>query len=132
MIPVEQLLKEIIISLREVVGPAINEPYPKSQAFMAAVILEFISGQIQQRDDIAAGKRSFLDTLFDDLRTLPATKKLAPPDVVACEETLSRLIEQLYEARSSLSADDFANANRRIRRALREMLDLDLRVAKKE
>jgi len=46
MIPAKQLIGEVVSSLRNVIGPAIDEPYPKAQAYMAAVILEFVSRQV--------------------------------------------------------------------------------------
>ena len=45
MIPVKHLLGEVIASLRNVIAPAIAEPYPKAQAYMAAVILEFVPNE---------------------------------------------------------------------------------------
>ena len=46
MLSAKLLLGEIATSLRQVIGPAISEPYPKAQAYMAATILDFISRQI--------------------------------------------------------------------------------------
>jgi hypothetical protein len=42
MLQAKILLTEVVGSLRNVIGPAVNNPYAKSQAYMAAVILEFV------------------------------------------------------------------------------------------
>ena len=54
MLPAKILLTEVISSLRNVIGPAVKDPHAKSQAYMAAVILEFISRQIEDRSDLEA------------------------------------------------------------------------------
>src|SRR5206468_3040516 len=58
MISAKQLLGEIVNSLRNVIAPAIDDPYPKAQAYMAAVILDFVSRQVKERGDIEQGKAS--------------------------------------------------------------------------
>ena len=45
MLTAHHLLEEVIASLRNVIAPAIADPYPKAQAYMTAVILEFVSRQ---------------------------------------------------------------------------------------
>ena len=57
-------LEEVITSLRTVIVPAIADPYPKAQAAMAAVLLEFVSRQVAERSDIVRGKEQALGELF--------------------------------------------------------------------
>ena len=71
MIPAKQLLSEIVTSLREVIAPAIAEPYPKAQAYMAAVILEFVARQVEERSDIEEQKHAAMLELLRDLSRLP-------------------------------------------------------------
>jgi hypothetical protein len=40
MMEPEQLLERLATTLRRQIGPAVAEPYPRTQAFMASVVLE--------------------------------------------------------------------------------------------
>ena len=128
MIPAKQLLNEIVSSLRNVIAPAIIEPYPKAQAYMAAVILEFVARQVEERSDIAEGKQAAITALFNDLSQLAGANRIAS-DNPTTEEGLSRLIEGLYAERRQLGEEAFVAANRVVRRALRQLLDQELKVA---
>jgi len=130
MIPAKQLLGEIVGSLRNVIAPAITEPYPKAQAYMAAVILEFIAQQVEERSDIAEGKQAAIATLFNDLSPLLGSDRVASKSPVT-EEGLSQVIEQLYTERRSLGEEVFTAANLVVRRGLRQLLDQELKVARK-
>ena len=64
MIEAKQLLNEIAKALRNVIAPAITEPYPKAQAFMAAVIIEFVARQVRKaKSDVAEGKQEAMVSL---------------------------------------------------------------------
>jgi hypothetical protein len=129
MLTAHQLLDEIITSLRKVIGPAIPDPYPKAQAFMAAVVLEFISRQVEERSDIAAEKDKALGGLFSDLSALFGEKGLPTTNDLDQEARLCRLIEWLYAEKERLGPEAFDAANQRVRTALRELLDQELKVA---
>jgi hypothetical protein len=129
MISAKQLITEIVNSLRNVIAPAIDEPYPKAQAYMAAVILEFVSRQVEERTDIAQQKKSALDALFHDLANLAEISQF-DGDKAEDEMRLCYLIEWLYERRANLGEETFAAANQRIRHTLRQMLDQELKIAK--
>src|SRR5438309_156737 len=131
MIPVQQLLNEVVASLRNVIAPAIQEPYPKAQAYMAAVILEFVSRQVEERTDIEREKSTAMRALFHDLSNQLNLTKLAD-GAPETEAQLCRLIERLYDERDRLGEEVFTAANQRIRQALRLMLDQELRVAGRE
>lgn len=130
MIPAKQLLNEIVISLREVIAPAVTEPYAKAQAYMAAVVLEFVSRQVDERIDIGTQKDLAMVTLMRDLARLPDLNQLLRDDPLS-EEGLCKLIENLYAERERLGEETFAAANRRVRQTLRELLDQELKVAGK-
>lgn len=128
MLAAHHLLKEVIASLRTVIAPAVADPYPKSQAYMAAVILEFIARQVEERSGSSKEKEHVLDDLFSDLRLLitdnvPASKD---PDQ---EARLCRLIEWLYTEKDHLGPEAFAAANQKVRTALRQLLDQELKIA---
>jgi hypothetical protein len=129
MISAKQLLSEIVNSLRNVIAPAIDEPYPKAQAYMAAVILEFVSRQVEERADVDQQKDSALGALFHDLVNLADLSGLGGSKAEG-EMRLCRLIEWLYEQRDHLGEETFTAANQRIRHTLRQMLDQELKIAK--
>jgi len=130
MIPAKQLLDEIVTSLREVIAPAIAEPYPKAQAYMAAVILEFVARQVEERGDIDEQKHAAMLELLRDLSRLPDVNRLVSNDELN-ETGLNRLIEHLYAERGRLGEETFAAANHRVRQTLRNLLDQELKIAGK-
>jgi hypothetical protein len=130
MIPAKQLINEIVTSLRQVIAPAVAEPYPRSQAYMAAVVLEFVMRQVEERSDIEERKHAVMLDLLRDLSELPQVNRLLHGDHLS-EAGLCELIEHLYAERRSLGEETFAAANRRVRQALRELLDQELKIAGK-
>jgi hypothetical protein len=96
---------------------------------MAAVILEFIARQVEERPDIEQQKEIALAGLFSDLMRQPEVIRLAGNEERG-DARLCRLIERLYESRERLGEEVFTAANRRIRQGLRQMIDQELKVAK--
>jgi len=131
MLSAHPLLEEIIAALRNVIAPAISDPYPKAQAYMAAVILEFISRQVEERRDTVAEKAQALTTLWRDLPAVLAGQALPAGEDGEPEARLGRLIEWLYAEKDRLGPEVFTAANQRIREALRQLLDEELKVAGK-
>ena len=131
MLSAHHLLAEIVASLRNVIAPAIPDPYPKAQAYMAAVILEFVSRQVEERRDISVEKERVLGALFRDLSAVLGGKGLPELPDIEQEARLCRLIEWLYAEKDRLEPEVFAVANRRIRETLRKLLDEELKVAGK-
>ena len=130
MLSAKLLLGEIATSLRQVIGPAIADPYPKSQAYMAATILDFVSRQIEDRSDNDDRKAAIINALFDDLPALGFIDVGIPRNLRG-EAAVSRLIERLYEARTEIGDATFEAVNQRVRRTLRSLLDLELEIAGK-
>jgi hypothetical protein len=131
MLPAHRFLDEIIASLRGVIAPAVADPYARAQAYMAAVILEFVARQVEERSDLEQAKARALDELFADLPALLGGRALPPHDDAGAEARLCRVIDWLYAERSRLGPEIFTAANARVRRALRQRLDEDLKVAGK-
>ena len=129
MIAAHKLLEEIIGSLRNVIAPAIPDPYPKAQAYMTAVILELLSHQVEERRDIPAEKDVILSGLFNDLTTVLSGKPLPQTKDPDQEARLCQLIEWLYTEKDRLGPETFNAANQRVRTALRALLDQELKVA---
>src|ERR1700675_1980785 len=94
---------------------------------MAAVILEFLARQVEERSDIAAGKSRALASLYADLAKMPGVSvgNKAGEDRLD-DEGLAMLIENLYQQRGRLGEAAFAAAHQPARRALRHVVDLDL------
>jgi hypothetical protein len=130
MLQAKRILEEIVRALREVIAPAIEDPYPKSQAYMAAVILEFVARQVEERGDIGVAKEQALTALFQDLTDTMKPAKPSDSDG-GSEAQLCRLIETLWNKRPVLGEPLFLEAHQRVRRTLRELLDQDLKVATK-
>jgi predicted transcriptional regulator len=128
VIAARRMLEEVIASLRGVIAPAISAPYPKTQAYMAAVILETLSRAIEERSDLAEARKRSIEQLFADLGELGAGVSEALPDRED-EARLARLVEVLYTDRERLGEERFAAANRRVRQTLRDLLDADLKIA---
>jgi len=128
MLAAHHLLKEVIASLRNVIAPAVADPYPKSQAYMAAVILEFIARQVEERSDSSKEKEHVLDDLFSDLGSLITDKVPSSKDPDQ-EARLCRLIEWLYTEKDRLGPEAFTAANQKVRTALRQLLDQELKIA---
>src|SRR5215468_4801672 len=118
------MLEEVIASLRGVIAPAISAPYPKTQAYMAAVILETLSRAIEERSDLAEARKRSIDRLFADLGELAIGVGDGED-----EARLARLVQALYKDRERLGEERFASANRRVRETLRDLLDADLKIA---
>ena len=129
MIPANQLLDEIVTSIRGVIAPAIAEPYPKAQAYMAAVILEFVARQVEERHDIDEQKNAAMLELLRDLSRLPDVNRIVRDELN--ENGLNKLIEHLYAERGRLGEETFAAANHRVRQTLRKLLEQELKVAGK-
>jgi hypothetical protein len=129
MLPAHQLLEEIIAALRNVIAPAVPDPYPKAQAYMAAVILEFLSRQVEERHDIAREKGQALQALWNDLSSVLDGKEMPAADEADQGTRLCRLIEWLYAEKERLGPEVFTAANRRVRTTLRQLLDQDLKIA---
>jgi hypothetical protein len=129
MRPPHRVLEAIVASLRQVIAPAIADPYPRAQAYMAAVILEYVARQVEERRDLEAGKAGALEDLFRDLAAMLEGQALPGPDAAGGEARLCRMIEWLYAERERLGPERFAAASGRVRRALRQLLDEELKVA---
>ena len=147
-----ELLRRIAQTLRHDVGPAVDAEYPKTQAFMAAVVLQKLGHELALADAHRTADATELRALADDLvglrRTLPpagATQRSAsassgtPANVAAAIErfaamldqtSLYDVIESLYAARGELDAAHFDALLGRIRRTLRAQIDRRLEFAK--
>ena len=127
----EELLQRIANTLKRDVGPAIDAEYPKTQAFMAAVVLQKLGRQIGLERAHRAADAADLGALVDDLRGALARGE-KPASVTAAVETLAStrdaaglctLIETLYARRGELGAERFDALLGRVRETMRASID---------
>ena len=131
------LLHRIAQLLRQEIGPAVGDEYARTQAFMAAVVLEKLGRQVALEDAHAAAETADLTALLADLRgplaegTTPEAVRAAIDRLTGARESaaLARLIEALYAERPALGEARFTALLGRIRRTLRRSIDRRMQVA---
>jgi hypothetical protein len=124
------LLLRIAQTLKNEIGPAVGDEYPRTQAFMAAVVLQKMGQQLALAGAHASAEASDLNALIADLeRTAVGT---APPEVKAAisglrvtrdSTALCVLIASLYAQRQALGEASFSHLLGRVRQTLRANLD---------
>ena len=118
------LLRRVAITLRERIGPAVDEPYARTQAFMAAVVLEKLAGQLAASAVGAAvadaERLALVGSLHSRCAALDAALDALRTD--GSDQGWSALVTAVYSARDELGAD-FDPVLGEIRRALRGRLD---------
>ena len=130
----DELLERIARTLKKDIGPAVEAAYPKTQAFMAAVVLQKLAGQLRLADEHAAASQRDLQELGEELGQLTASNAL-PAALAEALQTLrhdrdtasvSRLIETLYATRSELGEERFDSLLSRVRTRLRARIDREM------
>ena len=128
------LLERIARTLKKEIGPAVEADYPKTQAFMAAVVLHKLAGQLRLADDHAAAGRRDVAELAEELRQLTAADDI-PASLAAAIQTLGQkldtaslagVIEALYATRSELGQARCDRLLGRMRTRLRARIDREM------
>lgn len=131
------LLMKVAQTLKGEVGPATEGALPKSQAFMASVVLEKLSKQIAGEKTRAENERRRIDELAEQLILLDVTS--CPADILTSvrvfgqersTDQLCVLIRQLYDLKESITSELFEDMLRCIRKVLRELIDSRLEYSK--
>jgi hypothetical protein len=131
----DELLERIAASLRREIGPAVAEPFAKTQAFMASVVLEKLARQLRLAEvhakADAADRAALLTDLDAELGAAVPSSVRSALDAARSggEDALHRLVEALYAERDLLGAERFDRVLARVRRTLRAALDRKLEVA---
>jgi hypothetical protein len=133
-----ELLQRIAKTLRNDVGPAVDAEYPKTQAFMAAVVLEKLSRELALAETHRVADDVDLRRLADELTQACGERGLPKRIAERFERFASTLdpqalcdvIESLYDARTDLGDARFNSLVGVIRRVLRTQLDRRLEFAK--
>ena len=127
----DELLQRIATTLKRDIGPAIQAEYPKTQSFMAAVVLEKLGRQLGLERAHRAADAADLTALLDDLHGVLSGDE-TPTSVTQAVQTLSRtqdaaalctLIEALYASRAALGTARFDALLGRVRETLRARID---------
>ncbi len=119
------LLLRIAETLKQEIAPAVVAEYPKTQAFMAAVVLQKLGRQIALAPEHARAARADLDALIGDLTTSttdgPSELRRAVAHLAQAHDAaaLCGLIEALYASRAALGERRFEELLTRVRRILR-------------
>ena len=115
-LPPEEVLERIAKTLKKDIGPAVGDAYPKTQAFMASVVLQKIAGQIRLADAHAAADTRDLQQLFSELGRVNGVDNM-PLSLQTAVKTLgknldtagvSAVIRALYATRSELGEKRFS------------------------
>jgi hypothetical protein len=140
-LPADEVLAHIATTLRTTIGPAVADPFPKTQAFMAAVILEKLAAQLRataRRDDAdrdeaelvvraveaEAGADPRTDAGAEAIITLPPLRAALDGLRTDCaDERWSALVRALYSERDALGSARFERMLGHVRQALRARLD---------
>ena len=133
-----ELLQRIAKTLRDDVGPAVDGEYPKTQAFMAAVVLQKLGRELALADSHRTADAAALRSLADDLTKarvgadVPRPIDRALDRFVAAQDAVSLcdVIGALYAARAEFGEARFDAWLGRIRATLRAQIDRRLEFAK--
>lgn len=123
-----ELLERIAHTLRKEIGPALEQEYPKTQAFMASVVAQKLGRQIDLSAAHAAAAKVALDTMLAALAgadgvPVAVTAAIKTVEQDRSDASLAQLIEVLYKARDELGEARFAELLGHVRGALRSAID---------
>ena len=128
------LLARMAVLLKREIGPAVPDAYPKTQAFLGAVVLEKLAAEMRLAETHSAAEQAERAALIADLAgelgNLPTAVKEA---FVALDgggdAALSTFIEALYAARGELGDERFDRVLGRVRQVLRRSIDRRMEIA---
>ena len=116
-------------TLRHEIGPAVDEPFAKTQAFMASVVLTKLAGQLAAADADARAAAAERGALVAELDASLAEGPVGVRDALdrlrgADDDAVwNGLVIALYAARDELGGPRFDAALGKVRAALRARLD---------
>ena len=135
MLAQDELLARLAATFRRDVGPQVTDPFAKTQAFMAAVVLEKLSAQLSTAAADAEADAADLASLIADLTTACTQAPLALATALASlaaqpsQAALAAFVQALYGGQTELGAERFERLRTRVRQTLRARLDRQLRYA---
>lgn len=128
-----QLLQRIALTLRQEIAPAIAAEYPRTQAFIAAVVLQKLGGQLaltEQHAEAAARDMDDLVAYMNAAFTIgPVQQAIRNLNQARNRAALCALIETLYASRADIGDGQFEQLLGRVRQTLRADIDRILEYA---
>lgn len=134
MLAPDDVLARVSTTLRQQVGPEVGDEFARTQTYMAAVVLQKLSGQLAVAAAHADADRADRRALHADFSGLVADGD--PPELVAAVaalgsdgadrtdgEVLGALVAAVHAAGGALGSDRFELLLRRVRSTLRSRLD---------
>ena len=126
-----ELLQRIAETLKTTIGPAVADDYARTQAFMAAVILQKLGQARERAEEHARAQTDDLETLclqlagFAETAPLPSAlgRAIAGLADARTPAALCALIDALYASREVLGAKTFDALLTPVRRCLRRDID---------
>jgi hypothetical protein len=132
--PAPELLRRLATTMRERIAPAVDEPFARTQAFMAAVVLAKLAGQLAAAEPDARAADREREALVTEL----ATRLPSPPSELdaalrdlrddGSDPAWNRVVLAIYAGRDALG-DRFDEVLATVRLALRARLDRALAYA---
>lgn len=133
-----ELLTRLSQTLKKQIGPAVEGEYPKTQAFMAAVVLQKLAGQLgsekshtqlntQELTELATILKELGDSMTVELDLLNAIESFSGN---SNDETLCELVRSLYKNKTGLGEESFTKLLGPIRVHLRSSIDRRMEYAK--
>ena len=123
-----EIAEHLATTLRHTIGPAVADPFARTQAFMASVVLEKLAGQLRLAEADQRAARTEALALSDDLRALD----VAPTAVrflaavrrldTGSDAEMSHLVACVHADRTELG-ERFDHVLARVRRTVRANLD---------
>lgn len=128
------LMERMATLLKREIGPAVPDAYPKTQAFLGAVVLQKLAAERRLTEAHAEAASLDRKNLLADLEASLAVA--SGPVREAClrldsggDAELCAVIETLYAERGTLDADTFDTILSRIRQDLRRSIDRRMEIA---
>jgi hypothetical protein len=133
----DELLQRIAGTLKKEIGPAIEAEYPKTQAFMAAVVAQKLGRQVGLARTHESAEVADIESLLVDLRAI--VQATAVParvldainilDNARTKRDLCMVIDALYLERGELGETSFTALLNRVRKTLRASIDRQMEYA---
>lgn len=128
------LLERMSMLMKRQIGPAVADEYPRSQAYLGAVVLQKLSAELRlsaEHDRAAAADRiALIDDLRPDLAGAPEAVANAFAGLESGgDQALCDFIATLYAQREALGTPLFEKLLTRVRVDLRSSIDRRMEIA---
>lgn len=130
------LLGRLATTFKTEIGPAVEAEFPRTQAFLSAVVLQKIAGQLRLAEEHAAAEAEACAALISDLKSMldgvspPQSLVAALADIEGNRDAgQCAFIEALYATRAALGEARFEALLGRVRATMRATLNRRLEYA---